>query len=358
MNFIVVQHCFGKPASGGPVMALERLIEHSPVQFGELRQIEGAGGISFSLIYRFVKELRLMRPALLHVRGLGNEGFHAVLAGRLAGVPHILVSVHGTHRDLQFSTNKLRHWVVTRLLEPLTLVMATHIATVCEYALMRPFISKHHKKFVAVVPNGVDLPVLDTYSKKIREEFNITDNLPLAVTVSRITKEKGYFALAEALQLLDAKEIKFALLIVGGGDEQGIIKDRFSELRNIVVHFVGHRSDVSSFLAEADFFIFPSLHENLSNALLEAMSYGLAVIATEAGGNTEVVRRGGGLLVPPSEPVPLANAIQTMLHDAKDREHMGKVARQVVDKHYSVDHMVKKWLAAYQHILGRSLSDN
>jgi len=350
----IAQHSFGRDGTGGPVMAMERLIRSSPVEFGELRQLQGAGGLNFALLLEFVRDLRQMRPELLHVRGLGNEGFHAALAGRLAGVPKILVSVHGTHRDLQFPENRLKHWVVIRILEPMTLLFATHIATVCEYAAQRSFLRRYNHKLVAVVPNGVDLPTAGVLSlPSIRDEFNLPHDQPLAVTVSRITKEKGYLTLASALHALDGEGQRFSLLIVGGGDDLGEISARFEGLRNIVVRFVGHRSDVARFLSQANFFVFPSLHENLSNALLEAMSHGLPVVATQTGGNTEVVTKGGGVLVPPGEPAPLAQAIREFLENEELRHRLGVEALEVVKKSYSVERMVKQWLSVYEQILGR-----
>lgn len=354
-DFRIAQHCFGKPGTGGPVIAMERLLKRAPIKFVELRQIEAAGGLDFGLLYNFVKTLRKTRPELIHVRGLGNEGFHAALAAKIAGVPNILVSVHGTHRDLRFSGNRLRHAVVTRVLEPLTLHIATHIATVCHYASQRDFILQEKNKFIAVVPNGVIVPGLEKSNFSIRAEFSLPSELPLAVTVSRITEEKGYFVLANSLKVLDRQGAKFALIIIGGGDERGDIRARFDGLSNIIVRFAGHRSDVAKFLSDADFFVFPSLHENLSNALIEAMSYGLPVIATDTGGNTEVLQRGGGVLVPPAEVEPLANAIHRFIGDVELRKKLGVEARQVVIDRYSVEHMVDNWLKVYGKILGRQI---
>lgn len=291
----IVQHCFGKNNSGGPVVALEHLISKSGMNFDVIRQIEGANGIDLKLLRKFFLKLKELKPELIHVRGLGNEGFHAVLAARLAGVPNILVSIHGTHRDLKYPNNKIKHWLVVHILESLTILMATHIATVCEYAAARPFLKRHYKKLVAVVPNGVDLPnPIDFDLSSIRSEFNIPNNIPIGISVSRITKEKGYLILASALHKLDSTGCPFVVLIVGDGDENLEIRDSFNGLKNISVHFLGHRHDVGNFLRQSDFFIFPSLHENLSNALLEAMSHGLPVIATQTGGNTELVEQGGG----------------------------------------------------------------
>nr|WP_157866639.1 glycosyltransferase family 4 protein [Aromatoleum aromaticum] len=351
MNTRIIQHCFGKPASGGPIVALERLLAHSSVPYGVIRQTEPAGGLNVALIRRFVRELRQQQPQLVHVRGLGNEGFHAALAARLAGVPKILVSVHGTQRDLRHPGNPLRHWVVKSILEPLTLVMATHVATVCEFAAQRSFIRPFIGKLVGVVPNGVELPNLSRPEEPdFRARWGIPADLPLAVCVSRITEEKGYLTLASALRILDA-ECRLALLVVGGGDESKHIRNQFSGLANIVVRFVGHQHDVGSFLAASDLFLFPSLHENLSNALIEAMAHGLPAIATDVGGNTEVVARGGGILVPPGNAIELATAIARLLREPDFCMELAQQARENIRAHYSVERMVSDWQGLYERIL-------
>lgn len=352
MNIDIVQHSFGRPGSGGPVVAFERLLANSTKEFGVIRQLEPASGINLRLIRRFIQELSAYRPSLVHVRGLGNEGFHGALAAKLARVPNILVSIHGTYQDLKFPQNRWKTQIVKSILEPATLGLATHIATVCEFAANRSFLASYKHKFVGVVPNGVELPLLINTREAIREKLNIPRNLPLAVCVSRITAEKGYAILAEALCSLDKKGLQFAVAVVGGGDESGAIQTMFKGLKNIVVIFLGHQHNVSQFLAASDVFVFPSLHENLSNALIEALSFGLPAIATDVGGNTEVIRKGGGILVRPSDPWSLAAAIEQLISDSVLRMELSRQARENVAQNYTVQKMVSGWHGVYERILG------
>lgn len=353
MTVRIVQHCFGADGSGGPIVAFERLLKKSKLQYGQIRQVSATGGFSIPLLRQFISELRSYGPELVHVRGLGNEGFHAALAARLAGVPNILVSIHGTQRDLTKPGNRLRQFIVVYVLEPLTLLMATHIATVCEFAARRPFLKHYQHKLVGVVPNGVDVPdVVVARSGDHRAHWGIPEDWTVGVCVSRITAEKGYLVLAHALARLDEHAHNFAVFIVGGGDERGEIRSHFKGLKNIKVLFVGHQNNVREFLTNSGFFIFPSLHENLSNALIEAMSYGLPVIATDVGGNTEVVGRGGGVLVPVGDSEALAGAIKRFLDDPGLLGQLGEEARENVFRHYSIQQMVTGWERIYARILG------
>lgn len=350
----IMQHCFGVAQNGGPIVAFERLIRRSVLSYGKILQTKPAGGISLGLIFRFMLEIRKYRPDLIHVRGLGNEGFHAVLAAKLAGVPNILVSIHGTHRDLVHSGNRLRSGVVKNILEPMTLIMATHIATVCDFTARRSFLLPYRHKLIGIVPNGVDLAVQSHTSRaEMRGRWGIPCDWFLGICVSRITTEKGYPVLAEALSRLDKHVRNLAVLVVGGGDERGRIEILFRSLQNIRVIFVGHQADVQGFLTASDFFIFPSLHENLSNALIEAMAQGLPVIASAVGGNIEVVQKGGGILVPVGDAAALADAINKFLSDSDTMKQMGVEARENIRCHYSIDEMVAGWERVYSRILVR-----
>lgn len=329
-----------------------RFTEHSTCTYPVVWQSAPAGGISLGLLWSFVRQLRRHRPQLVHVRGLGNEGFHAALAARLASVPHVLVSVHGTQRDLVGGKAGLRRWIVTRLLEPATLRLASAVTTVCHSAAERSFLDPYRAKLVAPVPNGVVLPALpDGRGAAVRERLGISADRPVAVAVSRLTVEKGYGDLAAALRRLDRQDRAFDLVVVGGGDYDGAIKALFAGLEHVRVHFVGQQADVGPYLAAADLFVFPSWHENLSNALLEAMSYGLPVVATDVGGNREVLLRGGGGLIPPHDPEELASALDGLLGAPERREALGRAARENVERHYSVGMMVAAWEATYRRIL-------
>jgi glycosyltransferase involved in cell wall biosynthesis len=118
------------------------------------------------------------------------------------------------------------------------------------------------------------------------------------------------------------------------------------------VHFVGHQEDILPWLAALDVFVLSSDWEGMSNALLEAMAAGLPVVATAVGGTPEVVVDGvTGLLVPPHDPISLAEAIVRLL-DAPDlRRQMGQAGRERVKKSFTVERMVEQTQTLYEHIL-------
>lgn len=349
----VMQHCFGVDNSGGPINAFNRLIKYSKYEYSTIRQLEPAGGLNKQLINNFITEIKKKKPDLIHIRGLGNEGFHAALAAKIVGVPNILVSIHGTHRDLKYHSNPLKKWIMVNIFERLTLNFATDIVTVCEYAATRDFLKPYKSKLRGTVPNGAEIPELLSKNTilEIKEKLGISTEKRIGVCVSRITVEKGYLILAEALKKIDKEGSPFLLLIVGGGDDDHSIRKSYLGLKNIEVKFIGHVKNVNEYLSISDFFIFPTFHENLSNALIEAMSYQIPAIATAVGGNSEVIQKGGGVLIESNNVDELANSIEKFLHETKLTNSLGLLARENIINNYSIKKMVSSWEKLYEQIL-------
>lgn len=349
----VVQHCFGSPGKGGPATALSRFLETSAEDYAVIWQTKAAGGISISQIWSMARQVRRERPALVHVRGLGNEGFHGVLAAKLGGADKVLLSIHGTQRDLQSAGGGLRRMIVARVLEPLSLMLADRITTVCEFAARRPFLNRFRHKLAPAIPNGVILPDEDKQGlrQSTRDALEIGADELIFLAVSRLSIEKGYEDLAQASALVAARGITAHIVVVGDGPDQERIEKALRAVHGLKVHFVGHQNDVRPYLLAADVFVFPTWHENLSNALLEALAYGLPSIATDVGGNTEVINRGGGRLVPSRNPAALADAIAELAESASLRRQLSAQAVANVTAHYSLSKMVMAWESLYQRII-------
>ncbi|WP_444950760.1 glycosyltransferase [Micromonospora ureilytica] len=352
---VIVQHSAGAPGANGPLTAVQRVLASSLAEryeFVRMHQSAGNGGLNVPLLREWVRLLRRVRPALVHVRGLQNEGLHGVLAARLAGCPRVLVTVHGTVRDLRQTGRPWRRQLLVHGAEPATLRLATHVGTVCEYAAGRGFLSGLGGKFVGVIPNGVPLPAHPRAARaRVRAELRLGPDDVAMIVVSRLTWEKGYRVLADALRRLPPPATRRVLLVVGDGPDRDGIAAALAGIGGVEVRLLGNRLDVPDLLAAADLFVFPTLHENLSNALLEAMAHGLPVVASAVGGNVEVLRSGGGRLVPARDPEALAGALSLLLDDPAERRQVGEVGRTVVAEGYSLDAMLGALDRVYQRII-------
>ncbi|MCA1829743.1 MAG: glycosyltransferase family 4 protein, partial [Myxococcales bacterium] len=158
------------------------------------------------------------------------------------------------------------------------------------------------------IPNGVDTAHFRPASLEERAELRRTLGLPPRPTIvyaGRLARVKGIDVLLDAWPRFEGKA---QLCLVGGGEDEGVLRAQAAKLRG--VHFVGPVRDAAPWLRAADAGVLPSRSEGLSVALLEAMSCGLPMVATAVGGSAGAIDDGiDGLLVPPEDPAALAIAL-------------------------------------------------
>jgi sugar transferase (PEP-CTERM/EpsH1 system associated) len=196
------------------------------------------------------------------------------------------------------------------------------------------------KERVRTIHNGIDLT---------RFAFQgPCDDGPI-VTVARLSPEKDIATLLQAAALLagDGSQLRFE--IAGDGPCRAELAQLVKEL-NLTdrVALLGEISDIPALLERARLFVLPSQTEGISLTLLEAMARGLPVVATEVGGNPEVVEaRLTGWLVPPRSPSTLAEAIRAVLADPAFARAMGVAGRRRVENCFDIRTMTKQYEALY-----------
>jgi len=210
---------------------------------------------------------------------------------------------------------------------------------------------------VILVRNGIDLAadscIGDLDSK--RRYLNLEPDDVLFITVGRLAKIKNYALLLKALALAAGQVPNVKLALIGDGpertkleqDAQGLgLADR--------VYFLGERSDVREWLDVAHGFVLPSLYEGISIALLEAMAAGLPAIATNVGGNPEVIIEGeNGLLVESGDYESLSRALIKIASDMILRKRMGRAARERAESEFELKQVVRRYEKIYTDILGK-----
>jgi L-malate glycosyltransferase len=218
---------------------------------------------------------------------------------------------------------------------------------------------------IVVIPNGVDLQRFDAAveSSRVLAELGIPSDVPVVGVVSRLIRMKGLEQFLEAAVLVRARFANARFVIVG--DTNPHERPYFTVLTDLArdlglgdrVVFAGLRTDVPALLRSFSVAVMPSLNEALSNVLLESMAAGAPVVATRVGGTPEAVQDGvNGLLVPPGEPLPLANAICELLANPPLAARLGHAARQSINDRYSMTRMAAATEQLYQSLLeGRHL---
>lgn len=255
---------------------------------------------------------------------------------------------HGyTWRDLKNQLyNQLDRW---------SLRAARQVVTVC-----RPFeadlrhlgvrperITIRHNMvtpFVAATPEAV---------AELRRSLGVAPDQLVAFTAGRLSREKGHADLLDAVARIPAElRQRLRLVIAGEGPENVRLAQQAQTLGIAAsVRLVGHQRDLSPFYSLADLVVLPSHSEGSPNVLLEAMSAGLPVVATDVGGIPEIARDGEtAILVRSGDVSALADAMTRLLNDGDLRLRFGAAARGVAC-HYDPDSYCASLVQLYQRVL-------
>lgn len=175
-----------------------------------------------------------------------------------------------------------------------------------------------------------------------------------AVTVARLAPVKDLDTMLRAARIVRDAVPSFHLHIVGDGDSRPHLEQLARELRlDDTVTFHGASNNPRPHLARASLFMQSSTSEGISLTLLEAMAAGLPIVATDVGGNGEVVDVGKtGYLVPAQDPTALADATLRVLGNPREAVAMSRAARMRAERLFDLDRMVDEYESLYEEAIG------
>lgn len=211
---------------------------------------------------------------------------------------------------------------------------------------------------IARIPNGINFEdrVKDYDRDRIRAELSFDPQTKVVTFVGRLVHAKGVDWLLDIWKIVSRAETRARLLIVGDGPERSVLEARVRELGILdSVTFTGRQEDVYRFFSMSDVFVLPSRLEGMSNALLEAMSQGLPVVASDdrLGGNRSVLTdRRCGIIIPFGDTEAFAHSLLGLLQNERLRCDMGKRARRKVEQAFSIEYVTRRYLEVYHELVG------
>jgi sugar transferase (PEP-CTERM/EpsH1 system associated) len=297
-------------------------------------------------VIRLIKLLKTKDIDILHTHNSVAHLFGCI-AGRLAKVRFVIHTKHGSAVPYG---NKFYGLPLRFLLGRLT------DAFVCVSEDIFKHTAKHYRidrnRLYRII-NGVDLAKFVDSTRKPFQRNAFHANEKVICAVGRLSPEKSHETLLESFSMVNRDIKNTKLLIVGDGIQKSYLVNITKKLsiENSVV-FMGTRTDVPEILWKTDIFILPSLTEGISLTLLEAMAAGKPIVATNVGGNPEVVVDGEtGILVPPKDPQRMAEAIMTIIQNPELSKTMGMAGRKRVDEKFSLVRMVDEYKKLYEELL-------
>jgi len=285
------------------------------------------------ILWKLFKLIKKEAPDILHTH-LFHADILGRIVGRLAGVPKIITTIHNINIGSNIREFLMR---MTKNFSDYNVAVAKIVA---QNAIDKKMAEKNK---LTVIYNGVKVSNLQptTYNLK-----------PIKiVSVGSLTEQKGYKFLIEAAPLVISCLSSVKFIILGEGSERMSLEKQIKEnnLEDKVV-LKGNVCNVPDYLAEANIFVMPSLWEGFSVALLEAAAASKVIIATDVGGNAEIIKNEtNGFLIKPGNADALAEKIKYVLDLPEEkRKKIGENARRVVGEKFSIEKMVGEYKRLYK----------
>lgn len=294
--------------------------------------------LDVSLFFRLRKVLAAENVQIINSHDIGAT-LYAAPAARLAGVGRV---VHTDHSQIMTMRQHLGvyRWIFRNLV--------TYSITVSKdlesYLIKELRISADR---VSTIPNGIDTDEFATERdlSYLYEEFKIAKDDKIVGSIGRLKKQKGMKYLLYAFKIVVETMPEAKLLIVGDGELRKELEALRDELRlrdNVI--FTGIRNDIPALLQFFDLFALSSLWEGQPITIMEAMAAGKPIVATDVGGNAEILMRDNlGKIVPPKDHKALADSILFVLANESRAREFGQNARNYAQRELDASSMALKY---------------
>ncbi len=300
------------------------------------------------IVYKLIKFLKKEKPDIVQTHVL-KPNLYGRIASIIAKCP-ITIGTIWTLKDTAF--NRIRR-LRDALIHPLNrcLDKFSDSVIVISNAIKMEWDRKQKscKYKVIYLPFTQEKFVKNSFSQSGEDLFfkydkNCNDNEIRIGTVSRLSEEKGLQYLIKAFAEVKSNNKNAKLYIAGSGNYEGKLKKLANKnhLEKDAI-FLGHVHNVYTFLKEVNLFVLTSRSESLGVAIMEAMSVGLPVVASDVGGIPEIVENNkSGILVPSRNVPAIAKAINHLIENPTLREKMGNYGKKIVNNKFNIPTFISK----------------
>ena len=284
---------------------------------------------------------RQRRVDYIHAHWAAAAATMALIASEVSGIPWSLTAYRWDIMENNLLSLKMVHASFVRVISRNGLEM------IKELGLEVP------DDRVLILHEGVHLPAHWGVPRGQQEEVNV----PIILCPAGLRPIKGHKYLIEAFTILRERGVKLELWLAGQGELRQELQGQVEALRlSDRVVFLGHLPHLELLdlysQGKIALVVLPSLHEGIPVSLIEAMAYGVPVISTIVGGTPELLEEGAGLLVPPEDPLALADAIERLVRDPELRKQLGETGRRRVEDSFAVEKVVAELVRRFGACIG------
>ncbi|MBR9977425.1 MAG: glycosyltransferase family 4 protein [Bacteroidetes bacterium] len=261
---------------------------------------------------------------------------------------------------LQRGYSGLRRAIIRRIIDR----YADLILPICHYDAAQ----LHPSPKIHVVYNFIDFSQFDADldGETVRRELNIDNEQQVITMLGGVNPIKGTREFVDAALRVHPDHPDAVFLIAGPLPDDSCrnringmrvyresVFSRLPQMQSDFIRFIGVRNDIPQILAASDILCFPSTVPHFARPVIEASAMGVAVIASDLGGPRELLRHGEtGLLVPPSEPAALAEAIRHLIGDPASKREMGRRGIAFARKHFDAEKNIATVIGLYDQLFG------
>lgn len=317
--------------------------------------------VQFFKVLKLIQIIKNFKPDVIQ-SFLFFDNILSRIFGRICGVSIIISG----QRNVETHRSKLRNFI-DRITIPLTDFFISNTEAGKKKLIER---EKIFPSKILIIQNGIDLKVihsvLDDQKKNRLLNGIITDiqilgqETKIIGFVGYLEKQKGVRYLLEAFSKLETESIdSVVLVIIGDGSVRNELEEFARKLKiENRVYFLGHMKEAMKFMFLFDIFVLPSLWEGMPNVILEAMTFGLPIIATDVGGVPEIITDGkNGFLVRSKNSKILSEKIKYVLNlSGQERKKIGDEARKRIEDKFSLEKMIKNYQNFYQGLIKKKQS--
>ncbi len=305
-------------------------------------ELDKKPGISLKIIGQLIELTKKYDIDIIHTHNPGPH-FYGAITGYLTRRP-VIHTKHG--RNYPTAWEKVLLNKISSSMTKKIVAVSRNAEDVCLE------VEKIPASKLTVILNGIDTSRFHPSEKKAKKEL-----LPVRIgIVARLSAEKDHQTLLKACKILATQGLNFSLEIIGDGPLKDVLEKTSTTLGiGSYVSFSGMRHDVPDILGQLDIFVLSSTTEGISLTLLEAMATELPVVATNVGGNPEVVIDGEtGFLVPLKNPEEMAKKLMILIDDENLRHKMGHNGRTRVIANFSIKETARKYVNLYSSLINEA----
>ena len=325
-------------------------VDFIPMQPGGLNLLKDLKTLYY--IWVFFKRVE---PDIVHLITIKPYLYGGIIS-RLCGVRGLITAVSGL--GTLFVNKDLKSKLIRLLLYPIYKLAFNH--------LNQKVIVQNKDDLKVLVNWGVLNPskvkLLKGSGVKLENFINLDEpsGTPVVCFAARLLRDKGVYEYVSAVRLLKERGIKAEFLLAGDLDINNPTGLKLKDLNKIrdegYVKIIGYQKDIATLYAKSHIICLPSYREGFPKSLIEAAAAGRAVVTTDVPGCRDaIIPNKTGLLVPIKDSQKLADALQWLIENSKERIAMGKAGRNFAEKEFKIEKIILNHLDIYQDILSNSL---